>query len=719
MKKKVLNFKGKKLTAKQLQEEILKLFRLHPKKRLNAKQVINKLNIENNKDAVQHALEKLSEEKQVKPIEDDKFSLNNPSSHSTDRKTYTGLVDMTRTGSAYIVCDELKDDIHVSAKRVNGALHGDKVKISVWTPKGRNKPEGEIMEVIERATSHFLGTLRLTRKYGIVIPDKDNMPMDIFVKPEDVKDAKDGDKVVVKVVEWPSRQNHSPIGKITAVLGAVGSSDIEMKSILINNGFELDFPEEVLEEMANLNDHYPIEELEQRRDMRDVPTFTIDPDDAKDFDDALSLRYLENGHYEVGVHIADVSHYVLPGTALDKEAFKRSTSVYLVDRVLPMLPEKISNELCSLRPNEEKLTFSAVFEFDKNDHVVTRWFGKTIIYSNRRFTYKEAQEVLDSGEGDFAADLKKLNQVAKKLRAERFKNGSIDFNADEVRFVLDEQGVPVEVYVKERRDSNMLIEDFMLLANREVATYISKKGESHEIPFVYRVHDQPDADKVAELIRFAREMGVQIHADTPEQIAKAYNKLAKQAITDPTLKILEPLAIRTMAKAEYSANNIGHYGLGFQYYSHFTSPIRRYSDVLAHRILFNNLNGATERVGKEKLEHQCKYISKQERKANEAERESVKYKQTEFMKKHLGEVFEGVVSGLIDRGIFVETLHSKCEGLIGFQTMNEPFDFGRGNLKIKGKHTGKEYKMGDLVKVRIVGADLQKRRIEMELVTED
>ncbi|NJL75214.1 MAG: RNB domain-containing ribonuclease [Saprospiraceae bacterium] len=380
---------------------------------MNAKQVINKLNIENNKDAVQHALEKLSEEKQVKPIEDDKFSLNNPSSHSTERKVYTGVVDMTRTGSAYIICDELKDDIHVSAKRINGALHGDKVKISVWTPKGRNKPEGEIMEVVERATSHFLGTLRLTLKYGIVIPDKDNMPIDIFVKPEDAKNAKDGDKVVVKVVEWPSRQNHSPIGKVTSVLGAVGSSDIEMKSILINNGFELDFPEEVLEEMANLNDHYPIEELEQRRDMRDVPTFTIDPDDAKDFDDALSLRYLEDGHYEVGVHIADVSHYVLPGTALDKEAFKRSTSVYLVDRVLPMLPEKISNELCSLRPNEEKLTFSAVFEFDKNDKVIARWFGKTIIYSNRRFTYKEAQEVLDSGEGDFAADLKKLNQVAK------------------------------------------------------------------------------------------------------------------------------------------------------------------------------------------------------------------------------------------------------------------------------------------------------------------
>jgi len=718
MTRKKSKIKGKRLTAKQLQIEISKLFSKHQSKRFNAKQIIKKLRIVNNKDSVQHALEQLVGEKKLRPVSEGKFKYVQPNSNSLSRNVQTGRVDMTRTGSAYIVVDGLEDDIHVAARRVNNALHGDTVKVSVWTPRGRRKSEGEIVEIIERSRSHFIGTLKLTKQYGIVIPDMENMPMDIFINHDDMKHAREGDKVVVEVTKWPTRHNHSPVGVVRSVLGADGGSDLEMKTILINNGFELEFSEKVMKEAEKLNANITKEDLEVRRDMREVPTFTIDPTDAKDFDDALSIQYLENGEYEIGVHIADVTHFLHPETALDKEAFSRSTSVYLVDRVLPMLPEKLSNELCSLRPDEDKFTFSAVFVFNKNDKIIKRWFGKTLTHSDRRFTYEEAQEVLDVGEGDFTAELKKMNLVAKKMRKERFKNGSVDFNSEEVRFILDENGVPIDVYVKERRDTNMLIEEYMLLANKEVATYISNKGKSGEIPFVYRVHDEPDPDKVADLVRFAQEMGVKIQAETPEQVAKAYNKLAKQALKDPNLKILEPLAIRTMAKAEYSSDNIGHYGLGFEYYSHFTSPIRCYSDVLSHRILYQNLEGRTQRVNKIQLEGRCKHISQQERRATDAERESIKYKQVEFMKKHIGEVFEGQISGIIDRGIFVETLKSRCEGMITFDRLWEPFEMGQGNLSIKGKRSGVVYKMGDVVKVVIVGADLKKRKIEMDLVEE-
>lgn len=713
--------KGKKLTAKQLKAEILKLFQRHARKRLNAKQVIKKLRVVNSRDSAQDALEKLANSGTLVPISDNKFKLNKDAGGkdapaARERKTYVGRVDMTRRGSAYIIVDELEDDIHVSARRVNNALNGDTVRVAAWTPRGRYKMEGEIVEIVERAREHFLGILRLTRKYGVMMSEDPSMPMDIMVQHEDIMGAKDGDMVVVKVTDWPTRHNHSPVGKVTSVLGKLGDSDAVMKSILISNGFELEFPEEVITEAEALSDTITETDLEMRRDMRKVMTFTIDPNDAKDFDDALSLEYLDDGQYEIGVHIADVTHYVKAGTALDKEAFERSTSVYLVDRVLPMLPERLSNGLCSLRPNEDKFTFSAVFTFNKNDKIVSRWFGKTLTHSNRRFTYNQAQEVIDAGEGDCAKELKKINQLAKQMRKQRFKDGSVDFNADEVRFKLDEDGTPLEVYVKERKAAHMLIEEFMLLANREVAAYMSKKGKEREIPFVYRVHDEPDPDRVGELVSFAKELGVQIHANSPDQIAKSYNRLAKQALNDPSLKVLEPLAIRTMAKAEYSSDNIGHYGLGFDYYSHFTSPIRRYSDVLAHRILHDNLGGKTKRVNKEKLELKCKHISRQERKATDAERESTKYKQVEFMKAHIGDTFEGVISGIIERGIFVETVNSKCEGMIPFERMNERFDVGSGRLKVTGRRSGRVMKMGDTIRVRIVGADLEKRRIEMELV---
>ncbi|MEM1218179.1 MAG: ribonuclease R [Bacteroidota bacterium] len=710
--------KGKKLTTKELQKVVYRLFKDNPKKTFNPRQISRRLNIENNRDSIKHALEQLMEGGKVQDLGDYTYKLKGNLASHISSNIIVGKVDMTKTGSAYIVSDQMENDVFVTAKYLNAALHGDQVKVAVWRRRGRNKPEGEILEIVKRATEHFLGTIHISNKYAFVIPDRLNMPVDIYVDLENTKGARDQDKVIVRVDKWHDDKKRSPEGVITSVLGAVGSSDIEMKGILINNGFNLEFSEEVIAEAEKFPIEIESSEVERRRDMRTITTFTIDPNDAKDFDDALSIEYLENGHCEIGVHIADVSHFVKPESQLDKEALSRSTSVYLVDRVLPMLPERLSNGLCSLRPHEDKYTFSAVFEFDKDDKVVNRWFGKTLTHSDHRFTYGAAQKVLDGEDGPFAAELKVMNRIAHKLRKKRFKDGAINFETEEVRFRLDEDGVPIEVYLKERKDAHMLIEDFMLLANREVAGYISEKGKEQEIPFVYRIHDEPDPDKVAELVSFAREMGVEINVGSPKEIARSFNRLTKQAQDDPALKLLGPVAIRTMAKAVYSTDNIGHYGLGFEQYSHFTSPIRRYSDVLAHRILEKNLEGQTYRANKIKLEEKCEHISLMERRAVEAERESIKYKQVEYMERHLGESFEGRVSGIIDRGIFIELLVSRCEGMVSFATMSEPYDVHPSRLRATGMVSRRQIKIGDTVTVKITAADLHRRQIEMEFMDE-
>ncbi|MCB0704368.1 MAG: ribonuclease R [Saprospiraceae bacterium] len=708
----------KKFSSSQLQTEILEIFKSDPKKRLNPRQIGKKLPTDNNKDSIQYAIDKLVEKGKLLALEDFKYKLKSRAVAGKPLETYEGYVDMTRSGAAFIVCEGIENDVFVSARHLNTALNGDRVKVGVWRNPKRGRPEGEVLEVLRRSVDHFLGTIHLSTNYGFVTPDRLNSPFDIFVAPKNAKGAADGDKVVVRIVNWVSTKSRNPEGVVTTVLGKEGGSDIEMKAILINNGFNLEFSEAAIAESELLNDQLSEEEVARRRDMRQVPTCTIDPVDAKDFDDAISFQYLENGNLEIGVHIADVSHYVLPDTALDKEALERSTSVYLVDRVLPMLPEKISNELCSLRPNEDKATFSAVFEFDQSDRIVSRWFGKTLIHSDRRFTYEEAQEGIVSGAGDFAEELQKLNSLAKILRKDRFKKGSIDFDSEEVRFRLDEDGVPIEVYVKDRFDAHMLVEDFMLLANKEVATFIHKKGEGHEIPFVYRIHDEPDPDKVAELARFAKELGFEMDISTPEAIGRSYNRMTKAAQDDPGLALLQPLAIRTMAKAAYSSDNIGHYGLGFEFYTHFTSPIRRYSDVLVHRILEKNLDGKTYRMKKSDLEEKCQHISSQERRAMSAERESIKYKQAEYMEKHVGDVFEGRVSGMIDFGFFVELTDSKCEGMVGFDSMDESYEIADSRLFATGKRTKKVIKMGDIIRVKIEEVDLARRRIEMKLEEE-
>lgn len=715
MRKKTNNKTGK-LNPNDLKRNILALFRRQSKKRYNAKQIQQKLKVKNTKSSIQEALDKLEKDQSIVALSKEKYKLNNQSSNRADSSVIVGYVDMTRNGSAYIVCENMEDDIYVPARKLNYALNGDKVEVKFTIEAGRSRLNGEVVRVLERKTEYFIGTLRLSARFGFVIPDNPNMFTDIYVPLEDLNGAKDGDKVVTRVVKWQTDKVKSPIGTITESLGKAGSSDIEMKSILIQNGFELSFPPEVMEESEALSEKISEAEIARRRDFRKTLTFTIDPDTAKDFDDALSLAYLDDGTYEVGIHIADVTHYVREGSALDKEAYKRSTSVYLVDRVLPMLPEKISNVLCSLRPNEEKLTFSAVFTFDKNDKIIKEWFGKGVIFSDRRFTYGEAQAILEAGEGELAAELKKLNQLAKKLRKQRFKEGSVDFDMPEVKFELDEEGVPVSVYIKERKDSNMLIEDFMLLANRRVAAKIGKR--ENPVPFVYRIHDLPDMMKVGDFIKFAQALGYKMNIQTPEQIAKAYTQLLRDTKTRPELKVLEPLAIRTMSKAVYSSDNIGHYGLGFSHYSHFTSPIRRYADVLVHRIFEKNLQERYA-VKQAELEEMCNHISRQERKATDAERQSVKYKQVEFMTKRIGEVFTGVISGMIDKGFFVELVDNFCEGMVSFSNLAESYQLDDSRLFAVGNITNQKIKMGDVVRVRILSANLQTRKIDMELVDDE
>ena len=758
---------GKKLTAKNLQIEILKFLLTQPKKQFTPRQLLDLLKIENNKDSVEYALLQLEQAGSVNSFKENKFGValerltvskkentvakvaGEPLKKDTDsakkvkapiastqKKIIEGRVDMTRTGAAYIVADSLDSDVYIAPKYIHGALNGDTVRVLLFpsAPRFRRgqlprKPEGEVLEVLKRANEFFIGTLRKSRKYALFLPDNPNMPVDIYVPLEACGDARDGEKVVVRVTDWQEGKGRVPMGKVTQTLGDAGGNDFEMKKILINAGFELMHSDEALAEANRIPERISPQEISLRRDFRDVLTFTIDPEDAKDFDDALSIRKLENGNLEIGIHIADVTHYLKPDSSMDAEALRRSTSVYLVDRVNPMLPEKLSNNLCSLVPYQDRLTFSAVFAFDAKDQIVSRWFGKTVIHSAKRFSYEEAQTILDDQPAEALRQLtiydqlewavKTLNKLSKKMRLERERNGAIGFDSEEVRFRLAEDGTPIEAYVKERKDAHLLIEDFMLLANKEVAWFIEQKAASQqEIPFVYRVHDLPDMEKVAEFARFAAEMGHKMKVDTPKHIAQSYNSLMRAAQKDERLKLLEPLAIRTMAKAVYSTNNIGHYGLGFTHYAHFTSPIRRYADVLAHRLLDRNLDGRTYRIDKVKLEEQCKHISTQEKKAADAERESIKYKQAELLRRHLGEEFEGYISGMIERGFFVALPGSLAEGMVEFKYLDDTYILQEGNLRAKGRRYGKSIKMGDRVRVRITAVDLQKRQIEMELVEE-
>lgn len=718
-KKRKTFIKGKKLPLKQLKSQLIKLFAKDKTKRFNAKQVINKLKITNNKDSVEYALKKLVEESVLFNVKDDKYRWDKNASISAQAKSsaskiYIGQVEIIRSGAGYVIVEGLENDIYVHEKNLNGAMNKDIVKVKVPKIRGKRKPEGFVMNVEKRSVSHIIGRLRDDRKHAIVYSLNHGPIKDVYVKVEDQMNANDGDPVVVEITDWGNGQNQKIWGKVTSVMSDASENDIAMQNILLSNGFDLDFPPEVLDQVKDIQPGVDESEVAKRRDFRKVTTFTIDPLTARDFDDALSYEELEDGKFEIGVHIADVTHYVKEGSPLDLEAFNRSTSVYLVDRVLPMLPEKLSNNLCSLNPHEDRYTFSASFIFDKKYKIIKEWFGRSVIHSDRRFTYEEAQEVIETGKGDFAKEILLLNKVAHKLRKQKFKKGAISFESDEIKFELDEEGKPIGMYVKERKDAHMMIEDFMLLANKSVARFIAKKP-SPEVPFIYRVHDEPNPDKLADFALFAKELGYRMNLNTPAEIAKSFNGLYEAAKTNEQLKMLEPLAIRTMSKAEYTSNNIGHYGLAFDHYTHFTSPIRRYSDVLVHRYLDKNLKG-TFRVSKEQLEVKAKHISLQERKATDAERESVKYKQVEYIRGHIGEEFDGVISGMIDRGIFVKLQDSLVEGMVAFDRMDERFELAESRLKAFGKKSKRTLAMGEKVRVRIVSADLDTKQVEMSLV---
>jgi ribonuclease R len=628
----------------------------------------------------------------------------------------TGRIDYVNARFGYLVSDDTDDDIWINANKMNSAMDGDIVRASVYEGRGGKdrRKEGEVVEVIQRKREDFVGKLELSPRYGFVIADSKKMHSDIFVPLEKIMNARHGDKVIVKITEWPGRDKN-PVGEVIEVLGAAGDNDVEMHAIMAEYGLPFTFPAKVEKEAENIEEEISAEEIKSRRDFRSITTFTIDPVDAKDFDDALSIRKLDNGRYEIGIHIADVTHYVRPGNILEKEAYNRATSVYLVDRVVPMLPEKLSNGLCSLRPNEDKLTFSAVFEMDAEAHIHDQWFGKTIIHSDRRFAYEDVQKIIEGEKGDFAEEIHILNDLAHKLRKDRFRKGSIGFETIEVKFKLDEKGFPLAVIPKIRKDAHKLIEDFMLLANKKVAefVYFMKKGKEKNT-MVYRIHDHPSPEKLSALSNFAKKFGHKLNFDNETELANTLNKLVEDVEGKPEQNVLQSLAIRTMAKAKYTTEPEIHFGLAFEHYTHFTSPIRRYPDMMVHRLLEHYLQGGKSE-SKEEYEEKCEHSSEMEKLAAEAERSSIKYKQVQFMASmEEDKVFDGIVSGVMEYGIFVEIVETKCEGMIRLSTMEDDFyEFDADNYRIIGKRNKKMFTLGDPVKVKVVKTDLEKRTIDL------
>ena len=698
-----------------LTQMVLDIFEQNGNTPLNYKQVSAKLNVRDPeaREIIFDILKDQAFSGVLKEVTPGKFKL-------LELKTFIeGTVDMTNDGSAFIVTnDEFENDIFIAPRKLRNALNGDRVKVYVYAKsKGKNK-EGEVIEILQRAKMEFTGIVKLSERFAFFIPDDRKMLHDIFIPINELNGAKNGIKAIAQITDWPAEAKN-PIGRITHILGKQGENDTEMNAILAEFGFPLSFPAEVEHEAEAISDIITPEEISRRRDFRNITTFTIDPFDAKDFDDALSFKQLENGNYEVGVHIADVSHYIKPDSALDKEADERGTSVYLVDRVIPMLPEHLSNGLCSLRPKEDKLCFSAVFEMDEEAHIITEWFGKTIIHSDRRFTYEEVQDILEKKSAEFEHELHKLNALAYKLRERKFKNGAISFETTEVKFKLDEDGKPIGVYVKERKDAHKLIEDFMLLANRKVAEHVSKMGKGkHKYTFVYRVHDSPKPESLANFAQFAARFGYKINTKSDKETAKSLNYLMEDVEGKKEQNVLTQLAIRSMAKAIYTTKSSSHYGLAFDHYTHFTSPIRRYPDVMVHRLLFHYLNGG-QSANAEHYEKLCQHSSQMEKKASDAERASIKYKQAEFLKDQVGSVYSGVISGVTEWGMYVEIIENKCEGMIRLRDISDDFyTLDEKNYAIIGQRKKKVYQLGDEVRIRVKSVDLTKKQIDFSLVTD-
>lgn len=707
-------------------EDILRLLENHPGKAWNYKQVAAELRIHSvdERNMVQILLDDLVTKGSVEIVDRGKYRI------KSGDKIVTGVLDMTASGAAYVSTPELEQDVFIAPRNTFGSFHGDTVAVQLFRKrKPGAQEEGEVVQVVQRGRTEFVATLEIENRVAFGITDNRKYP-DFIIPKDKIGKAKDGQKVVVRFTDWEDYSD-LPRGEVSAVLGEPGDNNTEINAIMVEYGLPYEFPKDV-ERVASL---IPTEiteaEIAKRRDFRSTLTFTIDPFDAKDFDDALSIKKLDNGHWEIGVHIADVSHYLHTGTLLDKEAIARATSVYLVDRVVPMLPEVLSNFVCSLRPDEEKLTFSAVFDLDEEGTVHKEWFGRTVIKSAKRFTYEEAQELIEGGEGDYKDEILVLDKIAKQLRAARLRNGSITFEKEEVKFHLDENGNPTGVYFKVMKDSNQLIEDFMLLANRRVAEYVSlqrkageqtKKQLDNRRPFVYRIHATPNPDKILEFSNFVATFGYKLNAGSDGAIAQSMNKLLKDVHGKPEANMVETLAVRTMAKAVYSTNNIGHYGLGFKFYTHFTSPIRRYPDVLAHRLLQLYLDrdaGKTKELPPEieALENECKHCSEREKLAAEAERASIKYKQVQFLQDKLGQIFPALISGVTEFGLFAELQGNKCEGMIHIRNLRDDrYFFVPESYSLRGQRTGRTFRLGDTVHVRVKSADLLKKQIDFELV---
>ena len=632
---------------------------------------------------------------------------------------YEGVADMAPSGSVYVKVEGQESDIFVNQRNAANALNGDRVEVVVMH-RGRNgQLEGEITRIIERNRKPYVGVAEVGAHQIFVRADSRRMPMDIYLSKRTYPDVRDGEKVVVRIADWLPGSK-SPVGELVERLGMAGNNDTEMHSILAEYELPYRFEPEIEEAAQAIDARVTAKEIAQRRDFRGVTTFTVDPADAKDFDDALSVRKIKDGVWEVGVHIADVTHYVRPHSVIDDEAVERGTSVYLVDRTVPMLPERLSNELCSLRPHETSLCFSAVFTLNENLDILEEWFGRTVIHSDRRFTYAEAQEIIETGRGDYAEEVLTLNRLAQALRKERFRNGAISFDREEVKFRLDENGKPLGVYFKEQKESNQMIEEFMLLANRRVAEFCGKvKGRKSGRTMVYRVHDEPNVDKLQSFRQFILRFGHVFKASEGRPVAKEMNKLFQKVKGRPEENVVTTLAVRSMAKAYYTTDNIGHYGLAFPYYTHFTSPIRRYPDMMVHRLLARYLEGGktTDKVAFEAL---CEHASEREVIAAEAERASIKYKMVEFMQARLGEEFAGHISGITEWGIFVEIDENHIEGLVAMRDMHDDFyDFDPAEYTVTGRSTGRRFTLGDAVRIRVKRADLQKRQLDFDMVLPD
>jgi ribonuclease R/exosome complex exonuclease DIS3/RRP44 len=737
-KKKKKIYKKKGNVVKDITRNIFKVLNENSEKSYNYKQIAAKLKISDTdgKNQIIKKLAELTVNKKIKEVERGKFKV------SIDRKYSIGTLDVTSNGNGYFITEDYDDDIFIPNVNLGKGLHQDTVKAFVYNKRSGKKLEGEVVEILERAKTEFVGVLQKhkTKPFGFVIADNHKMYADIFISENKMNTAQHGDKVQATITDWP-KNSKNPFGKITTVLGKPGDHNTEMHSILLEYDLPYEFEADVEKEAENLPIEITKKEISKRRDMRKDLTFTIDPKDAKDFDDALSFKKLENGNFEIGIHIADVSHYLEPKTILDDEAYKRATSVYLVDRVVPMLPEMLSNGVCSLRPYEEKLTFSAVFEINKKAEIIGQWFGRTVTYSDQRFAYEEAQSIIENCK--LSEDIKpytmpsdisitdkqyivtpeiveatlKLDELAKILRKKRMKQGAISFDRVEVKFNLDKNAEPVGVFFKISKDANKLIEEFMLLANRKVAEFIgSSKGKATNKTFIYRVHDEPDIEKLASLQNMVSKFGYKINTDTKESTSESLNKLLNDVSGKAESNMIETLTIRTMSKAVYTTQNIGHYGLAFNYYSHFTSPIRRYPDVMTHRLLQHYLDGG-DTPKAITYEEKCKHSSKREELASKAERSSIKYMQVKYMQDHKDEVFEGVITGVTEWGIYVEISSNKCEGMVRIRDIkSDYYIFDEKQYAIVGQSTKNMYQLGDKVNIKVKKTDLERKHLDFNLI---